>query len=89
MRKTKCLQSSMPLSPDEHIHLIAAEGFISLGMYLDADAALDDIDPTYRHLPEVLVVRVKVYHALERWDLMEVVAKKMVEYDFDDTQSSF
>ena len=46
----------MPLSPDEHIHLTAAEGFIQLGMYPDADAALDDIDPFCRHLPEVLAV---------------------------------
>ncbi len=30
----------MPLSSDDHIHLAAAEGFIILGMFLDADAAL-------------------------------------------------
>ena len=74
----------MSLSPDEQIHLTAAEGFIELGMYLDADAALDDIDPMCRHLPEVLAVRVKAYQALESWELMEVVAKKLVEYDPDD-----
>jgi hypothetical protein len=54
-----------------------AEGFLELGMYLDADAALDDIDPMCRHLPEVLAVRVTVYHALERWELMEVVVKSI------------
>jgi hypothetical protein len=36
----------------------AAEGFLEVGMYLDADAALDDIDSYCRHLPEVLAVRV-------------------------------
>jgi hypothetical protein len=36
-----------------------------------------------RHLPEVLAVRVKVYQALERWGLMQAVAKRMVEYDPD------
>ena len=46
----------MSLSPDEQIHLTAAEGFIGLGMYLDADAALDDIDPLCRHLLEVLAI---------------------------------
>jgi hypothetical protein len=30
-------------------------------------------------------VRVKIYQALEAWDLMEVVAKRMVEYDPDDS----
>ena len=47
----------MPLSPDEQLHLRVAEVFMELGMYLDADAALDDIDPMCRHLPEVLAVR--------------------------------
>jgi tetratricopeptide (TPR) repeat protein len=70
----------MPLSPDQQIHLNAAQGFLSLGMFMDADAALDDIDPFCRHLPEVLAVRVKIYQALQRWELMEVVAKRMVEY---------
>jgi hypothetical protein len=37
------------LSHDEHIHLTAAEGFLSLGMFMDADAALDDVDPMCRH----------------------------------------
>jgi tetratricopeptide (TPR) repeat protein len=74
----------MPLSPDDDILLNAAEGFIKLKSYLDADAALDDIDPFCRHLPEVLAVRVRVYQALERWELMEGVAKRMVEYIPDD-----
>jgi hypothetical protein len=34
----------MPLSSDQQIHLHAAQGFIHLGMWLDADAALDAID---------------------------------------------
>jgi tetratricopeptide (TPR) repeat protein len=76
----------MPLDPEEQLHLDAAEGFIHLGMYLDADAALDDIDPFSRHLPEVLAVRVKIYRALEKWELMQVVARKLTEYDPDDVQ---
>lgn len=56
-------------------------------MYLEADAALDDIDPSLRHLPEVLAVRVKVYQALERWELMQVVAKKLVEYAPENSQT--
>lgn len=46
----------MPLSSDQHIHLAAAQGFIQLGMWLDADAALDDIDPYGQDAPEVLSV---------------------------------
>jgi len=47
----------MPLSPDEHPHLTVAEGFLELGMFVEANDALDDIDPFCRHLPEVLAVR--------------------------------
>ena len=50
-----------PFFPDQHIHLTVAEGFIGLDMYQGADAALDDIDPFCRHLPEVLAVRVRVH----------------------------
>jgi hypothetical protein len=30
---------------DSQLHLTAAEGFIQLGFYMDADAALDEITP--------------------------------------------
>ncbi len=43
--------------------------------FLNADAALDEIEPFRRHLPEVLVIRVKVHHALERWELMDAVSE--------------
>ena len=33
----------------------------------------------------MLAVRVRVYQALERWELMQAVAKRMVEYDPDDS----
>jgi hypothetical protein len=42
-------------------------------MYLDANAALDDIDPLCRHFQEVLAVRVKLYQALAQWDGLLVV----------------
>jgi len=71
----------MPIEPDQQLHLTVAEGYVGLGMYLDADAALDDIDPFCRHLPEVLAVRLTIYQALEKWELMEVMAKKLAEYE--------
>ena len=45
----------MLIEADQQLHLDVAEGFVGLGMYPDADAALDDIDSACRHLPEVLV----------------------------------
>lgn len=77
----------MPLDPDEQQHLTAAEGYVELGMYLDADAELDRIDPYARHVPEVLVVRVEIYRALGKWELMQTVARKLTHYDSKDVQA--
>jgi hypothetical protein len=40
----------MPLSPDDQKHLTAAEGFVELGMFLDGNAELEEIDPEVRHV---------------------------------------
>jgi tetratricopeptide (TPR) repeat protein len=69
----------MPLEEEEQKHLDAAQGFFELGMFLDADAELDRIDPFCRHLPKVLEVRVQIYAALKRWELVQVVAKRLWE----------
>jgi hypothetical protein len=64
-------------------HLTAAEGYAFLSMWLDANAELEEIDPEVRHVPEVLEVRLKIYRGLERWDLMQVVARNLARYDPD------
>ena len=71
----------MPLEPDDQKHLTAAQGFAELSMWLDANAELEEIDPEVRHVPEVLAVRVEIYRALEKWELMQTVAKKLTECD--------
>ena len=35
----------MPLDPEQQAYLTTAEGYIGLGMYLEADAELDNVDP--------------------------------------------
>ena len=47
----------MPLSNPDQQHLRAAHGFIELGMFEEASAELEEIDPFCRHLPEVLRAR--------------------------------
>lgn len=48
----------MPLEPEEQRHVTTARDYAELGMYLDADAELDQIDPEVRHLSEVIAVRI-------------------------------
>jgi len=50
----------MPLEPQEQQYVTAAQGYAELGMFLDADAELEKVDPDVRHVPEVLAVRVQI-----------------------------
>jgi hypothetical protein len=63
-------------SPDQE-HFIAAEGFSDLGLYIEANAGIEQIDPFCRCLPEVLITRLAIYHGLKKWELMQVVARKL------------
>jgi tetratricopeptide (TPR) repeat protein len=66
--------------PDQH-HLKAAHGYIELGMFFEAHEELEDIDPYCRTLPEVLNARLVIYQGLQKWELMAVVATKLVEWN--------
>jgi len=55
----------MPLEKPDQQHLRGANGYIDLGMFEEANSELEKIDPFCRHLPEVLSVRVVIYHALK------------------------
>src|SRR5215211_3159726 len=47
----------MSLERQDQKHVQAAQGYTALGMYADATAELEQIDPFCRCLPEVLAVR--------------------------------
>ena len=71
----------MPLEAADQLRLRAAYGCVELGMFEEANEELEEIDPFSRHLPEVLLARVGIYHVLKKWDLLAVVAKKLVEWE--------
>jgi tetratricopeptide (TPR) repeat protein len=70
---------SLPKSDEEHLR--SACRYIELGMFQEAQAELEKIDPLSRHLPEVLAARIPHYRALEKWDVMAIVAKKLAEWN--------
>jgi len=76
----------MPLEPPDQQHWNAAAGYVELGMYADANSELEKIDPFCRAAPEVLAVRVAIYHGLKRWELMREVAKRLAEFQPNDVQ---
>jgi hypothetical protein len=75
----------LPDSPDQQ-HWQAAAGYVELGMFLEANTELDKIDPFSRVAPEVLAIRLAIYHGLKKWALMQGVAKRLAEFKPDDIQ---
>jgi tetratricopeptide (TPR) repeat protein len=71
----------MPLEDPDQLHLRAACGYIELGMFEEANAELEEIDPFCRHLPETLLARLAICHGLEKWELLAVVAKKLADWN--------
>jgi tetratricopeptide (TPR) repeat protein len=67
----------MPLPPEDQSRLTAAEGYITLGMFLEANAEIENVSAELRHLHEVLALRVQIYPALKKWALMETVARAL------------
>jgi thioredoxin-like negative regulator of GroEL len=78
----------MPLEPEDQRSLTAAEGYIEVGMFLDADEELERVSPEVRHLPELLAARVDIYRALGKWELVQTVAERLAEHDSDNVEWS-
>ena len=71
----------MPLEKADQEHLQAASGYIQLGLLEEANAELENIEPSCRQVSDVLLARLPIYRGLEKWELMEVVARKLVEWN--------
>jgi hypothetical protein len=82
------MEVSMGLVAADSQTLRAAEGFCALGLWLDANGGLEQIHPAVRHIPEVLAVRLRIYRALGKWELMQILARKLALYDPDDEQAT-
>jgi tetratricopeptide (TPR) repeat protein len=74
------------LEPPDQQYCQAAVGYVELGMFQEANGQLENIDPFNRATPEVLAVRIAVYHGLKKWELMQEVAKRLAEFQPHDIQ---
>lgn len=84
MRNSDSFQ--MPLQPEDQRHLLAAEGYVELGMHLDANVGLEEIDPEVGHVPEVLAVLLQIHCGLKKWELIQTVASCLAKHDPDEVQ---
>lgn len=76
----------MPLEQPDRQHCQAAAGYVELGIFLEANEELDKIDPFNRAAPEVLALRIAIYRGLEKWELMQEIAKRLADFQPDEIQ---
>jgi tetratricopeptide (TPR) repeat protein len=50
-------------------------------MFEEANAELENVDPFNRTTPEVLSIRAAIYHGLQKWELLRVVALQLTRLD--------
>jgi tetratricopeptide (TPR) repeat protein len=63
--------------PDSN-HLMAAEGWLELGNYEEANAELEKITAELRAHPDVLVVRWAIFAAAKKWEAALDIAAAII-----------
>ena len=69
----------MNLTAAELHHLQAAEGWLELGMHVEAFNELDEIEPLHQTHPEVLLLRGRIYLAGNKPDQAHVILSTVCE----------
>ena len=67
------------LEPPDSLHLRAAEGWLELGNYTEANEELEQITPLMRAHPHVLAMRYEIYSQAKRWDYAVEIASTLVQ----------
>lgn len=76
----------MPLAPENQTHLNAAEGYLTLGLFLEAEAELARVPLDAEPRAEVLMVKVHLYQATKRWLDLQAAAMELVSLEPFDPQ---
>lgn len=74
----------MPLTENGRLLLEAAQGYLELGMPMDAWNELENIPAEQRALPEVLKVRADACRFLKKWDIAAEVTRLLADIEPDD-----
>jgi hypothetical protein len=57
--------------------LEAAQGYATLGLYMQSNRELEQMSADTRHWPEVLAVKLAIFDGLNLWEMMEIVAAQL------------
>lgn len=69
----------MPWLPDNLRLLQAAEGYATLGLYMQANQELEQMSRATRNWPEVLSVKLAIFNGLKLWEMVEIIAMQLTE----------
>jgi hypothetical protein len=67
----------MPSLLDNLRHLEAAQGYATLGLYLQANKELELMTYETRNWPEVLAVKLAIFDGLKLWEMVEILAVQL------------
>ncbi len=76
----------MPLSPEDQLHAAAAEGYLTLGLFAEAEASLALLSAAAQASPEVLMVQVQLYQTTRQWAGLQAAAAQLVTLEPFDPQ---
>lgn len=77
-RASAQVSAVQPLTPPDSHFLLAAQGWIELGNYREANDELERISTPLRVHPDVLEIRCQVYSHAKKWDACVDVAAALV-----------
>ena len=76
----------MPLSPEDQLQAAAAEGYLTLGLFAEAEISLTQLSAAAQASPEVLMVRVQLYQATQQWAKLQAAAVQLATMEPFDPQ---
>ena len=71
--------NSLKFDLNDQRHLTAAEGWLQLGLHLEAKAELEKIQPQLRSHPDVLELRWHIYAKEKKWDACIDIAATIIK----------
>jgi len=73
------MEGGMQCLLDDLRCLEAAQGYVTLGLYMQANRELEQMSADTRLWPEVLAVKLGIFDGLRLWDLVDVTARQLNE----------
>jgi hypothetical protein len=69
----------MPVLLDNLRLLESAQGYATLGLYMQSNRELEQMSADTRHWPEVLAVKLAIFDGLKLWEMVEIVAHQLAD----------